>query len=670
MECVLLKMGIDQSEFTINTTTTPKNGRVHIYFGNGAYSSVAGSQANTPTETALMGTSTTTGTYNNYDQVVLPCWGENPVGNSTTYANNYKTNAELENLVTYGNNGGHFFATHYSYVWLATEASGNVNTNNTYTTPYSTTANWNLNRNTNIAGTSTNGTVSQVVPPPTATPPGVFVEWLNNIGALVTNSAPPPPDPAYVSIANWRHDVDSVATEALGNEPTAWITGEDPGHADQAMTLHYTFDTPVDQTAQCGHAIFSDFHVNNSNSAGDSFPSGAATECGNTAMTSQEKILEYMIWDLASCVPAPPSASCSPQTCKQQGFNCGQAGNGCGSLIDGGCGPCASGEVCGGNGQAYQCAAACTPLTCGQQNIACGAVGDGCGNIINQYDGGCGTCTSPASCVAGQCVTPDAGAGTCAPETCGQQGFNCGQAGNGCGGTIDGGCGTCPTGQTCGACGQPGQCCAPDAAAGTCVPQTCTQQGINCGPASDGCGDLIDGGCGSCATGQQCGGPGASGVCVAIPDAGGCVPVTCQQQGLACGPTGDGCGNVIASCGTCTAPQTCGGCGTPGVCCGTNPCQPESCQEQGIECGPTGDGCGNLLNCGECDGGTCGGGGTGLCGPGSCTPKTCTEQGFNCGPAGDGCGNLIPTCGTCTPPLSCGGGGSPGVCGQPTVTPP
>jgi hypothetical protein len=40
------------------------------------------------------------------------------------------------------------------------------------------------------------------------------------------------------------------------------------------------------------------------------------------------------------------------------------------------------------------------------------------------------------------------------------------------------------------------------------------------------------------------------------------------------------------------------------------------------------------------------------------------DLGFNCGPAGDGCGNLIPSCGTCTPPDTCGGGGKAGVCGQ------
>jgi hypothetical protein len=43
-------------------------------------------------------------------------------------------------------------------------------------------------------------------------------------------------------------------------------------------------------------------------------------------------------------------------------------------------------------------------------------------------------------------------------------------------------------------------------------------------------------------------------------------------------------------------------------------------------------------------------------------PMTCpsTQQ---CGQASDGCGNVL-NCGTCTPPETCGGGGTPGKCGM------
>jgi hypothetical protein len=48
----------------------------------------------------------------------------------------------------------------------------------------------------------------------------------------------------------------------------------------------------------------------------------------------------------------------------------------------------------------------------------------------------------------------------------------------------------------------------------------------------------------------------------------------------------------------------------------------------------------------------------------ACVPKTCAELGYNCGPAGNGCGGSL-SCGTCTAPETCGGGGTASVCGSP-----
>jgi hypothetical protein len=45
----------------------------------------------------------------------------------------------------------------------------------------------------------------------------------------------------------------------------------------------------------------------------------------------------------------------------------------------------------------------------------------------------------------------------------------------------------------------------------------------------------------------------------------GCTPTTCQAQGKNCGSISDGCGGTL-NCGTCSAPDTCAGAGTPNVC--------------------------------------------------------------------------------------------------------
>ncbi|HSQ64556.1 MAG TPA: hypothetical protein VLM85_15135, partial [Polyangiaceae bacterium] len=293
IECVLLKMGVAQAEFTL----PGGGGRIEMYNGNGA---IVG--ANDPPETSLMGSATV---LDAYDQTFLPCWGSEVL----------KPAAELSNLVTYANNGGRVFATHYSYTWLFQNP------------PFSSTAVWAVN----TAGYST--VTSTII---TSFSKGqTFAQWMQLVGGLI-NVSPP-----EMTITSPRYDFSSVASPAIewmyANAGTA-----KPGPANPQFPLHYTFDTPWQQPSTCGRVIFSDFHVANAGSAGLTFPA----ECTAGPMTPQEKALEYMIWDLASCVPPPPSPSCTPLTCAQQNVQCGPAGDGCGNLLN--CGPCVAPQTCGG----------------------------------------------------------------------------------------------------------------------------------------------------------------------------------------------------------------------------------------------------------------------------------------------------------------------------------
>ena len=153
-----------------------------------------------------------------------------------------------------------------------------------------------------------------------------------------------------------------------------------------------------------------------------------------------------------------------------------------------------------------------------------------------------------------------------------------------------------------------------------------------------------------------------------------CLGITCASSHANCGPVSDGCGGLL-DCGTCGTGQTCGGGGMPSQC-GTpsSMCTPRTCATG--QCGPVADGCGSLIQCGSCaTGQTCGGGGTSLCGTPTtpdggmtaCQPRTCASVGANCGPVGDGCGALLQ-CGTCPTGQSCGGGGTPSVCGTMMTT--
>ncbi len=205
----------------------------------------------------------------------------------------------------------------------------------------------------------------------------------------------------------------------------------------------------------------------------------------------------------------------------------------------------------------------------------------------------------------------------------------------------------------------------------SCTKRTCAEAGADCGPVADGCGGLIE--CGTCTAPASCGGGGIASKCGGTT---GCVPKTCTDLGAKCGPQGDGCGKAI-DCGTCPTGETCGGagilntCGKPGGGDGGT-CTAKTCTDLGYNCGPAADGCGKLLDCGTCTkaGEICGGGGlANVCGTGTstCTKKTCADYGANCGPVADGCGGTITSCGTCTAPAICGGGGKPSICGGGTL---
>ena len=228
-----------------------------------------------------------------------------------------------------------------------------------------------------------------------------------------------------------------------------------------------------------------------------------------------------------------------------------------------------------------------------------------------------------------------------------------------------------------------------------------TCQPGDCGMNGDGCGHVIN--CGSCPAGQTCGN-GHTNVCVASGGGDGgtssggdggssCVPVTTcgnnsKGQAQNCGFASDGLrrpGRRVRRGLRLTAvlrrrwlqrvrrQRRADGRRR-------RPLRPATSCSGGQNCGFQGDGCGGTITCGT---GTCtspqfcGGGGFNVCGGDNglqpdgatnCKPQTCGSLGLNCGPAGDGCGGLIASCGNCTLPFVCGGGGVPGNCGNSKCT--
>jgi hypothetical protein len=264
LQCLMRKIGIEDSEFTMPSGT----GRIHLYVANG---STLGEM--TPSIVDLAGVDMgQKGVFSRYTQLLLPCEG----------APLEKPAMSQANFLNYVNQGGRAFATHFSYTWLYKNG------------PLAGTAQWAQQQNFGGGGgDNTNMLVANI---DTSFQKGADLQkWLAVTGAL-TSEMPP-----QITILEPRVDVMAVTPMGGGQR---WIYADNP-----ATVQHFTIDTPVLAPPEqvCGRVVFSDFHVLNSRTQGMMFPA----ECDNMPLTAQEKVLEFMLFDLASCIgpntpPAPP----------------------------------------------------------------------------------------------------------------------------------------------------------------------------------------------------------------------------------------------------------------------------------------------------------------------------------------------------------------------------
>jgi hypothetical protein len=271
--------------------------------------------------------------------------------------------ADLKTMLNYVNAGGRVFASDYAWSWLAN--NGNL----------STAANWVSPPLTLV--TSANPADIDLVNNPKGM---AFDKWLEVISVSV---------PGSHTIASIHPAYENTNGVVAPTQRWLYFNGAQP--------LHFTFNTPVGAPSQnqCGRVVFSDWHAEDPDTSMNwpkmkTFPA----ECDTGAMTAQEAILEFMLFDLSACV-MPYTPVCTPKTCADENIQCGPAGDGCGGLLD--CGPCPMGQFCGGGG-AGKCgtSSSCVPSTCAAQGIQCGPAGDGCGNQLS-----CGNCPTGLICGLG-----------------------------------------------------------------------------------------------------------------------------------------------------------------------------------------------------------------------------------------------------------------------------
>jgi hypothetical protein len=413
LECVLWKAGVDQAEFTnpggggrinlvtgsghdVTTGVTPpgrtdERGWINTCTAGGGactktscpgtctqnrYGGGAVVDSNTPSEMVLFANSGTPAMYplTNYDVTVFSCQGW-----PWTDAVSQPSLAHYPEIVAYANGGGRVFATHFSSAYYTMGGAANA---------FDGTAMWGSGPGWQA---DANGKPGFVDVNPMDNPKGAaFAAWLANPTSALSPTPAAMMTPAnaptvMIDLAKW----DSTAVIPPTQQ---WMFMSPPDDYTHFSPLLFSFNTPIGaaNTAQCGRGVFTDFHVT-PNTAGGGGLEGThnlvfPAECGpRSPMTAQEKVLEFILYDLSSCVQ-PYKPICTPTTCMAQSVMCGAAGDGCGGALD--CGPCPTGESC----VRGMCTlnATCTPLTCAQQGdggIQCGPAGDGCGGALD-----CGPC--------------------------------------------------------------------------------------------------------------------------------------------------------------------------------------------------------------------------------------------------------------------------------------
>jgi hypothetical protein len=280
LECFLRRIGVADAEFT-----NPEGpGRINLFHDTSGAASYAAGDAYPPVSTLRASLDALKA----YDIVLMSCVGSQSDGRLVTAQNKADLQAYLDA-------GGRAFLEHYHHAWLrGGNESMDIEYARKYTpTPFPPVATWVPATDPNYDGGHAGASAPYTVD--TSFPKGKdFADWLEFVGASPTGHA-----------AIDLYDVKHPAMAAL---PPAqqWIS-------DATGVPYFSFNTPLAAAPeqQCGRLVHTGIHVGVEQLTGDEeapFPSG----CKSAPLTAQEKALEFLLFDLSSCVmttdepPEPP----------------------------------------------------------------------------------------------------------------------------------------------------------------------------------------------------------------------------------------------------------------------------------------------------------------------------------------------------------------------------
>lgn len=273
VECLLRKIGISDDEFT----TDAGSGRVNMYYGcihedSGEYGAnkfspeLGGDDFPRAFDTLYSNPDK----LDDYDMLVLSCEGGS--------CSEEKTTENQQNLKAYSDAGGRIFFDHMHYRWFNTDDAwqtvAEFSGSDDFPSPYTF----------QVDSTFPKG--------------NSFADWLVAVGASPT-----------------RGELSVIAAQnsaQRANQPMAqqWVYTTDNV---QYMTINTPVEEAENEDALCGRLVHTDLHVTagmgtDTSNQNVPFPGGCTTD----DLSPQEKALEFILFDLGSCVqkedrpPEPP----------------------------------------------------------------------------------------------------------------------------------------------------------------------------------------------------------------------------------------------------------------------------------------------------------------------------------------------------------------------------
>ena len=286
-ECLPLRIGVSASEYVGGSAT---GGHIHIYSG---YRGATTAQRSVE---AYQGLWDTQAHLNEHDVVILSCEGQETTGGTPGAAVDATAQGYMMN---YANAGGRVFASHFQYSWLNTGP---------FAAGARSLATWIPGSQHVDDNRAFMADIDTTLPGGAAFPEGAaLAQWLNLVGALTANQLP---------IWYARNNV-----QALNVPPsTEWIHLAASATPAPLTPQYFSVDTPIGAAgagAVCGRVVYSDLHVSGgpgTNAPGVPVdypmqPVGGGmrggivpSECADHPLTPQEAALEFMLFDLSSCL--------------------------------------------------------------------------------------------------------------------------------------------------------------------------------------------------------------------------------------------------------------------------------------------------------------------------------------------------------------------------------